>query len=530
MTDAKETIENGTAVIGIELGSTRIKAVMADGAGAILAKGEFAWENHFVDGIWTYGLDEAWTGLQQCYAALRKDVKERYGIELRRVAAIGISGMMHGYLPFDGEGRQLAPFRTWRNNMTGDAAAVLTKLFQYNIPQRWSIAHLYHAILQEEPHVGEVRFLTTLAGYVHWKLTGQKCLGIGEASGMFPMDIAARDYNGNMLDQFDELVRGKGFAWNLRDILPKVLVAGEPAGKLTEEGAKLLDLSGNLAPGIPLCPPEGDAGTGMVATNSVRVRTGNISAGTSAFAMLVLEKELSRVYENLDMVTTPSGKLVAMAHSNNCSTAINAWANIFHECLAAFGVEKTPSEVYETLFRQAEKGEEDCGGLMAYCFYSGEHGVGLSQGCPMFLHPAKAKFSLANMMRMQIYTAFAAMKLGIDTLLKTEGAKIDRVIGHGGIFKTPGVAQKILAAALNTPIAVMETAGEGGAWGIALLAAYSLRDDELPLEDYLENHVFRKFHATEVQPDAAEAAGYEQFIRQYKKYLKVESLAAELSS
>ena len=530
MVDNKQTVEIDKAVIGIELGSTRIKAVMADGAGTILAKGEFAWENHFVDGIWTYGLDEAWTGLQQCYAALRKDVKERYGSELRRVAAIGISGMMHGYLPFDGEGRQLAPFRTWRNNMTGDAASALTKLFQYNIPQRWSIAHLYHAILQEEPHVGEVRFLTTLAGYVHWKLTGQKCLGIGEASGMFPMDIAARDYNRNMLDQFDELVREKGFAWNLRDILPKVLAAGEPAGKLTEEGAKLLDISGSLAPGIPLCPPEGDAGTGMVATNSVRVRTGNISAGTSAFAMLVLEKELSRVYENLDMVTTPSGKLVAMAHSNNCSTAINAWANVFHECLTAFGVEKTASEVYETLFRQAEKGDEDCGGLMAYCFYSGEHGVGLSQGCPMFLHPAKAKFTLANMMRMQIYTAFAAMKLGIDTLLKTEGAKIDRVIGHGGIFKTPGVAQKILAAALNTPIAVMETAGEGGAWGIALLAAYSLRDDGLPLEDYLENHVFRKFHATEAQPDAAEAAGYEQFIRQYKNYLKVEALAAELSS
>lgn len=528
MASNKQTVEIDKSVIGIELGSTRIKAVMADTVGNILAKGEFAWENHFVDGVWTYGLDEVWAGLQQCFADLRKDVQKRYGVELHRVGAIGISAMMHGYLPFDGEGKQLAPFRTWRNNMTGEAAAALTKLFGYNIPQRWSIAHLYQAILKNEPHVGEVRFLTTLAGYVHWQLTGEKCLGIGDASGMFPIDIGAKDYNGAMLGQFDELVREKGFAWQIQDILPKVLPAGEAAGRLTEEGARLLDVSGQLEPGIPLCPPEGDAGTGMVATNSVGVRTGNISAGTSAFAMLVLEKELSQVYENLDMVTTPSGKLVAMAHSNNCSSAINAWAGMFHECLKAFGVEKSTNEVYETLFRQAEKGDEDCGGLLAYCFYSGEHGVGLTSGCPMFLHPAKAKFTLANMMRIQIYTAFAAMKLGIDTLLKTEGAKIDRVIGHGGIFKTKGVAQKILAAAINAPIAVMETAGEGGAWGIALLAAYLLREDGLSLEEYLEKFVFQKFQAAEVQPEAKDVAGYEEFIQQYKKFLKVEAQAAEL--
>ena len=522
-----QTVAIDKAVIGIELGSTRIKAVMTDRVGSILAKGEFAWENQLVDGVWTYSLKEVWHGLQQCYAALRQDVQTRYGTELTSVSAIGISAMMHGYLAFGGDGQQLVPFRTWRNNMTGEAAAALTKLFGYNIPQRWSIAHLYQAILQNEPHVREIRFMTTLAGYVHWQLTGQKCLGIGDASGMFPIDIAAQDYNERMLEQFTTLLQDKGFAWDIHEILPHVLPAGAPAGQLTAAGARLLDVSGKLSPGIPLCPPEGDAGTGMVATNSVRVRNGNISAGTSAFAMLVLEQELSKVYENLDMVTTPAGKLVAMAHANNCSSAINAWAELFHECLAAFGVEKSPQEVYETLFRQAAMGADDCGGLLAYCFYSGEHGVGLTRGCPMLLHPAQARFTLANMMRIQIYTAFAAMKLGIDQL-KQEGVKIDRVIGHGGIFKTKGVAQKILAAALNTPIAVMETAGEGGAWGIALLAAYLIREQDISLADYLDEYVFQKFQATEVQPEPATAAAYEQFIAQYKKFLPVEAKAAEL--
>lgn len=526
MEDGRKIIEEGRAVIGIELGSTRIKAVMVDKGGRILAKGAFAWENHLVDGVWTYGLEEAWDGLQKCYASLREDVRKRYGVELRQAASIGISGMMHGYLPFDGEGRQLAPFRTWRNNMTGEAAAALTELFQYNIPQRWSIAHLYHAMLRKEAHVPEVRFLTTLAGYVHWKLTGRKCLGIGEASGMFPMDIAAGNYHQGMLDKFDELVREQGFDWKIRDILPEVLLAGSPAGTLTEEGAKLLDVSGSLEAGIPMCPPEGDAGTGMVATNSVRVRTGNISAGTSAFAMLVLERELSRLHENLDMVTTPSGKLVAMAHSNNCSTAINAWAGIFAECLRSFGVEKDMDEVYGTLFRKAEEGAADCGGLMAYCFYSGEHGVGLTKGCPMVLHPPEAEFTLANLMRTQIYTAFAAMKLGIDTLVKEEKVSIDRVVGHGGIFKTPGVAQKILAAAIHAPVAILETAGEGGAWGIALLAAYLSKASELSLEDYLDKEIFGEYQAREIEPDPSEEAGYEEFIRRYRKYLEAESLAA----
>ena len=526
MEDGRKIIEEGRAVIGIELGSTRIKAVMVDKGGRILAKGAFAWENHLVDGVWTYGLEEAWDGLQKCYASLREDVRKRYGVELRRAASIGISGMMHGYLPFDGEGRQLAPFRTWRNNMTGEAAAALTELFQYNIPQRWSIAHLYHAMLRKEAHVPEVRFLTTLAGYVHWKLTGRKCLGIGEASGMFPMDIAAGNYHQGMLDKFDELVREQGFDWKIRDILPEVLLAGSPAGTLTEEGAKLLDVSGSLEAGIPMCPPEGDAGTGMVATNSVRVRTGNISAGTSAFAMLVLERELSRLHENLDMVTTPSGKLVAMAHSNNCSTAINAWAGIFAECLRSFGVEKDMDEVYGTLFRKAEEGAADCGGLMAYCFYSGEHGVGLTKGCPMVLHPPEAEFTLANLMRTQIYTAFAAMKLGIDTLVKEEKVSIDRVVGHGGIFKTPGVAQKILAAAIHAPVAILETAGEGGAWGIALLAAYLSKASELSLEDYLDKEIFGEYQAREIEPDPSEEAGYEEFICRYRKYLEAESLAA----
>ena len=530
----KETLEKGEAVLGIELGSTRIKAVAIDREGGILAKGEFAWENRLEEGIWTYSLEDAWRGLRSCYSALLQDARDRLGAgRIRRFAATGVSGMMHGYLPFDDSGEQLAPFRTWRNNITSRAADELTELFAYNIPQRWSIAHLYHSILEGEEHVPRIRYLTTLAGYIHWRLTGERVIGIDEASGMFPIDTAAGDFNRGMVQKFDELIAPRGLPWRLGGILPRVLVAGECAGTLTEEGARLLDASGTLEPGIPLCPPEGDAGTGMVATASVRVRTGNISAGTSAFAMLVLEKELSKVYRNLDMVTTPSGSLVAMAHSNNCSTAINAWVGIFSECLGAFGMEKKLPEIYETLFKLAEKGDPDCGDLMAYCLYSGEHGVNLASGCPMVLHPPKARFTLANLMRVQIYTAFAAMRLGIDTLIREEGAAIDRIVAHGGIFKTPGVAQRILAAATNAPIAVMETAGEGGAWGIALLAAYlaeRIDGSGLPLEDYLEQRIFCHQHTKEISPDPAEVAGYERFIERWRDYLEMESLAARTAN
>jgi len=528
MEKAKNIIEEGKAVIGIEFGSTRIKAVLIDDIGNILESGGFSWENHLVDGIWTYAQEEIWNGLQKCYSDLAANVKKTYGLVLKKVAAIGISGMMHGYIPFDKEGNQLVPFRTWRNNITKKAADELTELFEYNIPQRWSIAHLYQAILNGEAHVDKISYITTLAGYVHWRLTGEKSVGVGEASGMFPIDIQKGNYSQKMLEQFDKLISDKNFSWKLEEILPKVLSAGQNAGYLTKEGAQLLDLSGNLQAGAKMCPAEGDAGTGMVATNSIREKTGNISAGTSAFAMVVLEKELSKVYRELDMVTTPTGKLVAMSHSNNCTSDINAWVSLFGECLKAFGINCEAGQLYETLFLKALDGEADCGGLLSYCFYSGEHGVGLAEGSPLFIHPANTNFNLANFMKVQLYTCFGAMKLGLDTLIKQEKVEIKQILGHGGIFKTKAVAQKILASAIDVPVAVMETAGEGGAWGIALLAAY-LKEAEkgISLEDYLEDTVFACSNVSVAEPDKADAAGYEKFIENYKKGLIIEKAAVE---
>ena len=526
--DTRQYIEEGRAVLGIELGSTRIKAVLIDGEGKILAKGGFDWENHLVDGIWTYSLPEVWQGLQSCYRDLTKWVQKEYGVTLKKLSALGISGMMHGYMPFDREGQLLTPFRTWRNNITGPAARELTELFRYNIPQRWSVAHLYQAILNGEEPVKDVDYITTLSAYVHWQLTGQRVLGVGDASGMFPIDIDRQDYRQDMLDAFDRLVAPKGYPWKLRQILPRVLTAGQPAGCLTAEGAALLDPLGNLEPGVPLCPPEGDAGTGMVATNCIRERRGNVSAGTSAFAMLVLEKELSRVYTQLDMVTTPAGKLVAMAHSQNCTSAINDWVGLLGETLEAFGLQADEGRLYETLFLKAKEGDADCGGLLPYCFYSGEHGVELTKGMPMVMHPANARFNLANFMRAQLYTCFGAMKLGMDILVKEEKAAMDQMLGHGGIFKTPGVAQGILAAALNVPVAVMETAGEGGAWGIALLAAYLGRACAgCTLEDYLDGTVFKDSPMTVMQPAPEEVKGYEAFMERYKKGLAAERAAVK---
>ncbi|OOF84736.1 ATPase [Rodentibacter ratti] len=517
----KTLIDTGNVIIGIELGSTRVKAVLIDQKGMILATGGADWENHLINDIWTYHQEEIWGTLQSAFEHLQNTVKEKYQTVIKTAQAIGISAMMHGYLPFDREGNQLVPFRTWRNNITFTAAQKLTDLFQYPIPQRWSIAHLYQAILNEEPHLEKLAYLTTLSGYIHWRLTGEKYLGIGDASGMFPIDTEISDYNKTMLSQFNQLIEDKNYDWHIEDVLPQVQIAGKTAGKLTALGAKLLDPTGALQADIPFCPPEGDAGTGMVATNCIKEKTGNISAGTSAFAMIVLEKALSRVYAELDIVTTPAGKLVAMAHAQNCTTDINAWVNLLGECLQTFGIKICTEELYETLFLHALQGDTDCGGLLSYGFYSGEHNVGLEKGCPLFLHPANAKFNLANFMRTHLYTAFGAMKLGMDILLQQEKVTITRILGHGGIFKTENVAQQILASALNIPLATMETASNGGAWGIALLANFLSRSETSSLEEYLDNDIFNQVEIRLVYPEKQITEGYQKFIERYKQGIPI---------
>lgn len=526
--DAKSTITAGKAVLGIEFGSTRIKAVLIDGDNNPIASGSHEWENQLVNGIWTYSLDAIWNGLQDSYRAMAADVKEKYGVEIESLAAIGFSAMMHGYMPFNEAGELLVPFRTWRNTITGQASEELTKLFNYHIPQRWSIAHLYQAILNGEEHVPDITFITTLEGYIHWKLTGRKVIGIGEASGMFPIDIDAKNYNARMIAQFDELIAPKGLPWKLGEILPKALLAGEDAGTLTAEGAKLLDPTGKLQAGIPLCPPEGDAGTGMAATNSVAVRTGNVSAGTSVFAMLVLEKDLKKPYEEIDLVTTPTGNLVAMVHCNNCTSDLNAWVGIFKEFAESFGVDVDMNRLFGTLYNKALEGDKDCGGLLSYNYFSGEHVTGFDEGRPLFVRTPDSKFNLANFMRVNLYTSLGALKVGLDILLKEEEVKIDRITGHGGLFKTKGVGQKILAAAMNSPISVMETAGEGGAWGIALLASYMVnKKDGETLDDFLNNSVFAGNTGEEMSPDAEDVAGFEVFTERYKAGLPIERAAVE---
>lgn len=521
----KKQIEEGKTILGIELGSTRIKAVLTGEDNVPLAAGSHEWENRLENGIWTYTLDDVWTGLRDCYKKLAQDVQTRYGVTLRKMGAMGFSAMMHGYMAFDKDGELLVPFRTWRNTMTAEAAGRLTTLFGYPIPQRWSIAHLYQAILNKEPHVPAIAFLTTLAGYVHWKLTGKKVVGVGEASGMFPIDTVMGNYHERMLVQFDDVA---GAPWRLRDILPAVLTAGEAAGALTEEGARLLDEEGNLEAGIPLCPPEGDAGTGMAATNSVAKRTGNISAGTSVFAMVVLEKELTKAYEEIDLVTTPSGEPVAMVHCNNCTSDLNAWVNLFEECLDSFGCKIGKDELYGTLYRKALEGDADCGGLLAYNYVSGEPVTGFDEGRPLFVRTPDARFTLANFMRVHLFTSLGALKAGMDILLKKENVRIDRLLGHGGLYKTPVVGQRVTAAAMNAPVSVMETAGEGGAWGIALLAAYMLQKEEgETLADYLARHVFAEAESVTVEPDPSDVAGFEAFMEYYTKGLVVERAAVE---
>ena len=525
---AKETIQAGKAILGIEFGSTRIKAVLIDGDNKPIAQGSHEWENSLVDGLWTYSIEEIWYGLQDCYADMLKDVKAQYDCVVENLAAIGISAMMHGYMAFDENDKILVPFRTWRNTNTGQAAAKLSELFVYNIPLRWSISHLYQCILEDNSHVKDIKFLTTLAGYIHWQLTGEKVLGVGDASGMLPIDPETKDYNAEMVSKFDKLVAPKGYPWKLLDILPKVLMAGEAAGTLTEEAAKRLDVSGNLKGGIPLCPPEGDAGTGMVATNAVKQRTGNVSAGTSSFSMIVLEKDLSKPSEMIDMVTTPDGSLVAMVHCNNCTSDLNAWVKLFREYQELLGVPVDMNEVYGKLYNNALKGDADCGGVLTYNYISGEPVTGLQDGRPLVVRSANDKFNLANFIRANLYATVAVLKLGNDILFNEEKVKVDRITGHGGLFKTKGVGQRVLAAALNSPISVMETAGEGGAWGIALLAGYLVNNtDERNLADYLENVVFAGNTGTEVSPTAEEVEGFNRYMEAYKAGLAIEKAAVE---
>lgn len=526
--NTKQMIEDGKAVLGIEFGSTRIKAILINEKNEPVASGSHDWENRYDHGIWTYTLEDIWTGLQDSYRSMTQDVSEKYGTKITNLAAIGFSGMMHGYMAFDKEGELLVPFRTWRNTITADASEKLTELFRYHIPQRWSIAHLYQAVLNGEEHVKDVAFFTTLAGYVHWKLTGKKVLGVGEASGMFPIDVKEKQFHKGMIDTFDALVAEKGYPWKLSGILPDVLLAGEDAGALTEEGAKLLDPSGNLKAGVPLCPPEGDAGTGMVATNSVAPRTGNVSAGTSVFAMVVLEKELSKVYPEIDLVTTPSGDPVGMVHCNNCTSDLNAWVSVFKEFAETFGMEIGMDDLYGTLYRKALEGNKDCGGLLAYNYFSGEHITNFEEGRPLFVRTPQSSFNLANFMRVHLYTSLGALKVGMDIMLKEEHVELDRILGHGGLFKTKGVGQSILAGAIDTPVSVMETAGEGGAWGIALLASYMVhREEDENLADFLAEKVFAGETGIEMQADPEDVAGFNTFIERYKEGFPIERAAVD---
>ena len=526
-TQIQKAIVDGKTALGIELGSTRIKAVLIGEDHTPLASGSFEWENRHENGVWTYSIEDVWQGLQDSFRNLNRDVSEKYGVSLKTVGAMGFSAMMHGYMAFDKDGNLLVPFRTWRNTITGQAAEKLTDLFQFNIPQRWSIAHLYQAILNKEPHIKDISHQTTLAGYVHWKLTGQKVLGVGEASGMFPIDSNTNDYDKRMMGQFNELLKAEGISWTLEDILPKVLVAGDAAGRLTDEGAKLLDPSGQLQAGIPLCPPEGDAGTGMVATNSVAMRTGNVSAGTSVFAMIVLEKALSKLYPEIDMVTTPTGKPVAMVHSNNCTSDLNAWVDLFHEFTQALGMPIGESQLFEMLYKQGLLGDADGGGLLAYNYVSGEHITHLEEGRPLFVRTPESRFTLANFMRTHLFSSLGALKIGMDILFDQEKVQIDQLLGHGGFFKTKDVGQKIMAAAMNVPVSVMETAGEGGAWGIALLASYMLHKQGEPLEDYLSDKVFANEKGLTITPDENDVAGFAAFMDRYKAGLGIERAAVE---
>lgn len=525
--DKKTMITEGRTALGIELGSTRVKAVLIGEDSLPLASGSHEWENRLENGYWTYSLEDVHTALLSCFAALKKDVKEKFGCELKKTASMGISAMMHGYLAFDKEGKLLTPFRTWRNTTTGQAAEILTKALSFNIPQRWTVSHIYQAILNKEEHVPEIAYVTTLAGYVHYMLTGVNAVGVGEASGIFPIDSQTNDYDEKMLGIFDSLTAEKGFTRKLRDILPRVLVAGEEAGTLTQTGRFLLDESGEFEAGCVFAPAEGDAGTGMTATNSIKERTGNISAGTSVFAMIVLEKSLSKVYPEIDMVTTPTGKPVAMVHCNNCTSDINAWGSLFHEFALALGADVSKGKIFDMMYEKALEGEKDCGGLLSYNYYSGEPVTGLSEGRPLFVRTPESRMTLGNFMRTQLYSAMASLKVGLDLLFKNEKAQVDRLYGHGGYYIYPGVGQKFTAAALGSPVSVMKTAGEGGPYGMALLALYVLKSKEMSLDEFLEKIAFCDAECLTEQPDPEDAKGFDSFLERYVKGLDCEKKAVE---
>ncbi|WJL96554.1 FGGY-family carbohydrate kinase [Microbacterium sp. ET2] len=521
-----EAVTAGRTALGVELGSTRIKACLvdADDPTRVLAVGSHAWENRFEGRIWTYSLDDVWEGVRSAYADLAADVERRHGVVLETIGALGVSAMMHGYLAFDGEGELLTPFRTWRNTTTGPAAEALSTAFEQNIPLRWSVAHLYQAVLDGEPHLPEIRSLTTLAGYVHGQLTGERVLGVGDASGMFPIDPATRDYDLRLVETFDGMVAEAAPGLRIAELLPRVLRAGEPAGALTEAGAARLDPTGRLLPGIPFCPPEGDAGTGMVATNAVAPRTGNVSAGTSIFAMVVLEGALAAAHHEIDIVTTPAGDPVAMVHCNNGASELAAWAGMFGDFAERAGAPLSSDEVFEILLREAEQGDPDAGGLIAFNHLSGEPIVGLDEGRPLFVRTPDSRFTLANAIRTQLYGMFGTLALGMR-VLSDEGVTIDRMFAHGGVFRTAGVAQRFLAAAIDTPVAVGETASEGGPWGMAVLAAQLLHADAATLSDYLDRHVFADAKTVTVDPRPEDVAGFARFLVRYEAALAVERAA-----
>ena len=522
-----DQLKNGTTVLGIEFGSTRIKSVLIDSEHRVIASGSHEWENDYQNGVWTYSEKAILEGLQSSYADLKKDVMDRYGVALRKIGALGISAMMHGYLPFDADMKLLVPFRTWRNTITCEAAEKLTELFSFNMPQRWSLSHLYQAILNKESHVADIRFLTTLAGWIHYLLTGKKVLGVGDASGMMPIDSDTCDYRADMVSAFDELISPLCFPWILKEILPAVLSAGEDAGTLTAGGALLLDPSGDLEPGCILCPPEGDAGTGMTATNSVRARTGNVSAGTSVFSMIVLEKPMASVYPEIDIVTTPVGKQVGMVHCNSCTSDINAWVSLFREFASLMGFETDVGEVFTRLFKKAMEGEKDCGGLVSFNYFAGEPVTGLSEGRPMLIRTPDARMNIANFMRTQIYASLETLKAGME-IMNREHVAIDEVYGHGGLFKTEGVGQNLLAAAIHAPVTVMETAGEGGAWGIALLAEFALcRGENETLEDYLQNRVFAGMKKKTVSPNPEDEVGFDRYMEKFMACIPAQKAAVE---
>lgn len=521
--DNKKIITDGKAILGIEFGSTRIKAVLINKNHETLAIGTYDWQNRYIDGVWTYTMDDILSGLQGCYSDMAADVRKKYGVDITGLAAIGISAMMHGYLAFDKEDNLLVPFRTWRNTITGMASDLLTEQFGFNIPQRWSVAHVYQAILNKEEHVGNIAFITTLAGYIHYRLTGKKVLGIGDASGMFPVDSDTCNYNERMIADFNKLIRKEGIGWNIEDILPECLVAGKRAGTLTKEGAALLDVTGKLKAGIELCPPEGDAGTGMTATDSIAAGTGNVSAGTSIFSMIVTRKEPEHLHKEIDMVTTPDGKPVAMVHCNNCTSDINAWVNIFKEFSEMSGITVDMNELYGKLFEKALEGDADCGGIVSFNYLSGEPVTDFNEGRPMLVRKPDAAFNLSNLMRTHLLSAFATIKIGNDILIKEEGVKVNYIMAHGGLFKTPKAGQRLLAAALNTPVTVMDTAGEGGPWGMAVLAAYMLYKSEGErLEEYLDNKVFNNKHSITISPVESDVKGFDEYVRNYKQCMPAE--------